>query len=1195
MGLMLAVSAGTCEITGKPEMVTDSNIYTITATNAGGSDTATVTILVEAEVADPDLANLGVEVGRVGEEITITFVNSGGAVEEDGCNAGSNSGAGGVGRDSKFGLRYKAFNGTCQIVGTPTEEVLLAEGFDFMDGDPQSALEVEATNAGSPDRATLSSLTIHPEAPALTAIPELQTYAARTTNPDKAAIIPIVFENTGGSVADGSCTAAELPEGLSAEVSGDTCAITGAPTEATAAKEYTITALVTTDVADSIATATRTATVTIEVLPPSDLPDFVISDSTGLTSGNFYSVQDIGADPIYSIDAANHRKVRWSTTNGITEVSHQTTNGFALLRVGRDANPSPQTTVNLGDYSEGYVVFDIRVPDYGNYPDITVKIDSIGSSNTLEVLGKIGDGRWQTVLVPVANYTARGLDLAEAIIPFSIYPNLTIQGKSEELDFMIRNIRWTNSPPAPILLDMAKQDLVVGKPITIIFENTGGSVTECNFASSDGPNGLPAGLTLSMFSGTCRIKGEPTEVTAVDEYFIRALNPTENVDVVIPIEIIAPDAPTLTTITEAQGLFLEKSATIDFANGGGPIPADGCELVTAGANPDNLPMGLILDRTPSGDACQITGKPTEEVTTPTTYTIKATNLGGMVEATVTITIIQPFTITSSSPTAGLRYEIGQTIPHAMNFTSMDGSIESCMVAPALPTWLSFGTATCAITGVPGAGITTAATTFHTITATSGEQEDSRVIAVETYLRPLLPPFFDAGVFDVRLTKGSSVGLPFLFPNQGGVPNSCGAQSNTLASLGLEYASEQDTCAIRLRSDNSTGGPKAASSFDGFFPDGMNDAGACTYTFRFDIGDTARAMPTLTAPTPSNISLNTGESVPTDFNFTTGGGEIITCVAEPALPQGLSIARDTCAIRGRTYQAQGQTPYTITATNAGGSAMASIMLTVTETSPSFADTTLDPFPHLPLEILNTGGVPQSCSVTAISPSQDLASLNLQVLAYNNTCILASLDGNALPADPTFDYSYTLTATNSAGPPSTSTLGIRNLVGFADALDIGNLVFTSSAAPIAILLRPDDPVWHSQTTTTQDEMDALQSGAIDRTINFPSAGDGNFLGPVNTTCVQTIIDTTVLGAGQLSYYDRASIDRHDNYRTYVNGSQVLNIDPNNLDSNVGWIMRTHTFTTGRSTIRWCYEKHWGGGRAASDAAWLDNFMYIPTPPQ
>ena len=465
-------------------------------------------------------------------------------------------------------------------------------------------------------------LKIIPIAPVLRAITGTQTYAVRSTNPDKAAITPIVFTNAGGTVNSGSCTVADnLPTGLSAEVSGTTCAITGAPTRATAAKEYTITA---TNVED----ITSMATVTIEVLAPRDFPPFVISDSTGLTSGNFYGVRDTSQAMDYSADATGHPKLSWSTTGGITTLRYKAAPSIARFQVGRDADPNtdPKTTVNLGDYSEGYVVFDIRVPNYGTYPDITVKSDSTDVFNTFEALGKVGDGRWQTVLVPVANYIGKGLDLAEVTTPFVIFPDETTQLEREELDFMIRNISWTNNPPAPDLADAADQSFIVGQGTIdpIVFENTGASATTCRIGSAGGPRQLPIGLVLEVVNGTCQITGAPAETAESGTYTIRATSVANITGTATVTIVVAPKAPVLTAITGMQTLTINQTTNLPiiFENTGGDVAEGGCSIAS-GTTPTALPVGLNV--VVSGDTCAITGTPTM-LTGLATYTIEATNV-----------------------------------------------------------------------------------------------------------------------------------------------------------------------------------------------------------------------------------------------------------------------------------------------------------------------------------------------------------------------------------------------------------------------------------------------------------------------------------------------------------------------------------------------------------------------------------------
>jgi len=98
--------------------------------------------------------------------------------------------------------------------------------------------------------------------------------------------------------------------------------------------------------------------------------------------------------------------------------------------------------INLGAYTDGYVSFDIRVPDYGeNSEGMTMKIDCVfPCTSGDQAIGKVGDGDWETVRIPVSQLVAGGLNLANVNTGIVVFP--TTSSQSVPLTFEIANVRW---------------------------------------------------------------------------------------------------------------------------------------------------------------------------------------------------------------------------------------------------------------------------------------------------------------------------------------------------------------------------------------------------------------------------------------------------------------------------------------------------------------------------------------------------------------------------------------------------------------------------------------------------------------------------------------------------------------------------------------------------------------------------------
>ena len=499
----------TCQIEGIP-MEVKTLEYIVDATNAAGTTTATVTIIVNPTA--PMLADIeNTQTITAGQEISpIIFVNSGGEVT--GCDI-----------DAELplppGLSVVVADKTCQIIGVP------------MTASFSNIYTIVAMNVTSTDEATVkiavNATSIPPD---LASIVETQIYAVRAIG--GVAISPISFTNEGSAVVSCSLNPATLPRGLELVVSNNTCAITGVPTEATVETiTYTITGRNT--IGGGGIMGESMATVTIGVVAPSEFPDFVISDEMGLAPGNFYRVaySEVGdfTDTVVSNDPMTHDKVRWLETSGTTMVNYQVAVGVGLLQVTQSADPMMVAPVDLGDYAGGYVVFDIMVPDYGNYTNMVVRSDSEGVEDAEQNLGQVGNGDWQTIFFPVANYISAGVDLAAVTTVFSIFPDEDTQQTTATLSFIIRNIHWTNTKPSlgsgpPALGDIEDpQTFTVGVEITpITFVNIGGGVTSCEIISDAGDSGGEplAGLSVAVFSGTCQITGTPTTPSIDADYRI---------------------------------------------------------------------------------------------------------------------------------------------------------------------------------------------------------------------------------------------------------------------------------------------------------------------------------------------------------------------------------------------------------------------------------------------------------------------------------------------------------------------------------------------------------------------------------------------------------------------------------------------------------------------------------------------------
>ena len=1196
----LVIDQTTCAITGTPT-ITEMQTIQVTASNSerrvmSGTVMFDLTVRARGKVVLTNPSNLE---RTFNEDITSNPIS----LSNTGTGPGSDIAAcefvNGVSDTTPLadqtvvGLSLVAntTNDTCDITGTPN-----ALG--------SHTVYVRATSAENvPSDVLELVILVNDVAPVIT-LDGSSPFTAFVNEDLSTSAATITFTPAGGAIT--ACVATNLHTGL--VIDQTTCAITGTPTE-TGTQTIQVTASnsegrVMSDTVD-FALTVNAQPVPILATPKTNhifvrnsvITNIVISNSVTNTRG---IITACVSDPELPTDLSLTNRNNTCVISGTPSVATVSAQDYAIT-----ATSSGGTSVAL--------VLSLKVnpiaPVFTN--DNLSRTGTRGQDFTETLTTSSGDNISECQFVDgLSSQTivsdTKGLSASSAntgcVISGTTSTTAT-DGNSETFSFFIHakndggedwlSFDFTLEPEAPTLGGEEDVTLTVDSQenLPITFTNTGGPLSSCVIASGT-PSLVSLNLRISVVDDNCVIDSldntGPSATTTNSSYTIVATNGGGSDTRTATISIENPQPPMLVDApAQIYGLDHAFIATIFTNNGGNIQSSGGCAVVSEGGSPSALPDELMLVNTPDNRSCQIQGLATS-LTAQETYVIEATNVVGSDRASISIKVVDPVPSITPSP-ANLRFALFSNIPRTIVFANAGFPITSCTATPELPAGLRIDATTCTIAGYPARATTAlfegsnlSVSTSHMIEASGGTGTDTQTIEIEIYF-PLLDEVDFASHPGIVLTVGSTSGLPIVFTNRGGPTLRCmeGAVGDTtLAGLGLALAVSQGTCVLRslgagpTRSIAQTNYRFSSSNLEG---NRLQFVG-----IPLTILATAPLPPTLTAPDTSNFNLNTGQSLSVDF--TRGGGPTNTCVANPALPRGLSIHPTTCAIRGRAYQAQMQTTHTITAGNAGGSAPAEITLTVMEVVPSFATSVVvnTLTTDLPFEIPNTAGTPQICTAIANGDSPDLASLNLRVLAYNETCTLDSIDGNTIPFDPEFDHTYTLTANNFVGSSLASTLNVNNVPGFNSALDIDTLVFTAS------LSDPNNPLWFSQTSETQDGMDALENG------NISDSSVRN--GPRNTTCIQTIIDTAVLGVGRLTYWSRVTTENphgitgaiYDGLVTYVDDVSVREIG--GIEE---WTQYTIDFLEVNTSyeVRWCYEKDHNGSNNG-DSAWLDNFMYIPT---
>ena len=109
---------------------------------------------------------------------------------------------------------------------------------------------------------------------------------------------------------------------------------------------------------------------------------------------------------------------------------------------------APDASIDLSAYRTGSLQFDINVLDYGANPNgLKYKVDCIWPCTSGDrELGKVGDGVWETVTIPVSTLLGGDFNLAQVSTGLALVSPVE---QASDLSFLLDNIRWVAGTPAP--------------------------------------------------------------------------------------------------------------------------------------------------------------------------------------------------------------------------------------------------------------------------------------------------------------------------------------------------------------------------------------------------------------------------------------------------------------------------------------------------------------------------------------------------------------------------------------------------------------------------------------------------------------------------------------------------------------------------------------------------------------------------
>ncbi|MCE2407537.1 MAG: family 16 glycosylhydrolase [Pseudomonadales bacterium] len=183
--------------------------------------------------------------------------------------------------------------------------------------------------------------------------------------------------------------------------------------------------------------------------PPSNQPFLVYIDGVDPAWVPGIAAADSGTGWANYYDGATENKIQWR------EIDADDPDRGKVIEVTFTDNDSQgvwfvesSMGVDLAAFAGGTVSFDIKVDDYGaNENGLAMKIDCFfPCSSGDQFIGKVGDGEWETVEIPVSQLLGGGLNLATINTGIVIFPSDLISPVTFQLD----NIQWMPGDQGPM-------------------------------------------------------------------------------------------------------------------------------------------------------------------------------------------------------------------------------------------------------------------------------------------------------------------------------------------------------------------------------------------------------------------------------------------------------------------------------------------------------------------------------------------------------------------------------------------------------------------------------------------------------------------------------------------------------------------------------------------------------------------------
>jgi hypothetical protein len=454
------------------------------------------------------------------------------------------------------------------------------------------------------------------------------------------------------------------------------------------------------------------------------------------------------------------------------------------------------------------------------------------------------------------------------------YLNITVVDEVPTLSYSPTNLNLTNNT---VSSDLPLVPTVTGS----------GTITSWAINAS-----LPSGLSFGTNNGT--LYGTPTELWYQTAYMVWGNNSGGSSVAYLNITVV-DQLPTV-AYSPANVILTNNTASSDLPLV--PIVTGQGEITLWGLN-TSLPSGLSFDNNNG----TIWGTPTELWPT-TAYRLAALNSGGTTYAYFNLTVIDqlPTSVTYTPENLTLtRGELSSDLPLTPSLTG-PGDITSWAINASLPTGLSFGTNNGTIWGVPQVNMTT---TAYTVWANNTGGSVSTTINL-TVLEPVV--VLDYNPENLTLIRG--VQMTDLVPSVSG-----GNVSNWSITPALPAG-------LNFSDGVVSGTPTVNLTLTMYTVWATTSGGTTSHTLNITVLEPSGNL----SYSPENITLTRGVAM-SDLHPTYSGGTVENWSIHPALPDGLNFSNGI--ISGTPTVNMTTSMFTIYANNSGGSAAATINLTILE--------------------------------------------------------------------------------------------------------------------------------------------------------------------------------------------------------------------------------------------------------------------------